>query len=285
VPTLGTYDVFFLLEEIIDGLSDLLMRSAKPFLAYFHLYPPHDPYCPRREFVGAFDDGWAPAAKPQHVLSPHIDQAQLDRQRIEYDEYIAYVDAEFGRFLDFMHNSGLLENSYLVITSDHGEMFERGVYGHTTELLYDTVVRVPLLISAPGQQQRRDVYKNTSGVDLMPTLLHALGQPVPEWCEGVALPIGDLAGNDRALAHDRPIFSLEAKTNPSFAPLKTYTASLVRDRYKLIYYTGYEKLDDAYELYDMINDPEERENLYTPNQSIASELAFELRQTIKRNDW
>ena len=65
----------------------------------------------------------------------------------------------------------MLDDTYVIVTSDHGEMFERGIRGHVTPTLYEPVIRVPLLIAKPGQREREDVYAPTSCVDLLPTLL------------------------------------------------------------------------------------------------------------------
>ena len=102
VPTLGIYNVFFLLEHVIDGLMGALGSTRQPFLAYFHLFPPHEPYCPRREFIGLLDDGWIPDTKKPHPLSPGLSQVELNRLRLEYDEFIAYTDSEFGRLFSFL---------------------------------------------------------------------------------------------------------------------------------------------------------------------------------------
>ena len=272
VPSLGIYPVFFLLEQVIDGIQALLDGVRQPFLAYLHLFPPHEPYCPRREFVGVFADGWTPVAKPPHPLGAGRPQAALDRWRTEYDEYIAFVDAEFGRLLSFLEERGFLDDGYLVITSDHGQLFERGVHGHDTDLLYEPVIHVPLLISRPGQQQREDVNAPTSSVDLLPTLLDALGRPIPAWCEGQVLPAtrGEEAGSSRA------IYAVEAKRNAAHQPLHTGTVALIRDRYKLIHYLGNPGFEDTFELYDLVSDPDELENLYTSRGSIAGDLQREL---------
>jgi choline-sulfatase len=271
------YKFYFLLEHAIDGIKDIVSSSRRPFLAYFHLYPPHDPYLPRREFVGLFDDGWVPVAKEPRFFSAGISDKLLNQSRIEYNEYIAYVDAEFGRLLDFMTKTGLLDNTYVVVTSDHGELFERGVEGHVTPLLYEPLIRIPLLISKPGQQQREDVYTPTSCVDILPTLLHATGQAIPDWCEGEVLP----TFGDREGSWGRSIFSVEAKRNRKWAPLTICTVTLVKDQFKLIHYSGYHASESEYELYDLVNDPEEMEDLYSSQRSIARDLQGELQEKLR----
>ncbi|MEZ4646245.1 MAG: sulfatase-like hydrolase/transferase, partial [Chloroflexota bacterium] len=171
--------------------------------------------------------------------------------------------------------SGALDNTYFVLTSDHGEMFERGIRGHVTTTLFDPLLHVPLLIVKPGQQTREDVYTNTSCVDLLPTFLHLTGQPIPDWAEGQVLPTFAAAEP----APDRSIFALEAKSNPKQAPLHNATATLIKDDYKLIYYTGLAK-GDVYELYHVADDAEELTNLYETKPAIAADLQAELAQKL-----
>src|SRR5438093_10478077 len=142
----SSHNLVFLLEDAIDWTKRQLQEMPQPFMAYLHFLPPHDPYAPRRDFIGRFDDGWNPKPKPLHPLTDHVPIDRLNRYRREYDEYIAYVDAEFGRLYDFMREKRVLDNTYLFVTSDHGELFERGVWEHITPLLFEPVIRVPLLI-------------------------------------------------------------------------------------------------------------------------------------------
>ena len=91
-----------------------------------------------------------------------------------YDDRIAGVDAEIGAFLSFLRGKGLLENSVLVIFSDHGEEFgEHGSVGHGRNL-YDETVRVPLIVRVPGAAPRA-VAEQVSLLDLFPTSAGLLG--------------------------------------------------------------------------------------------------------------
>ena len=110
-----------------------------------------------------------------HSLSLHAPVDELNQARREYDEYVANVDAEFGRLYDYLQDTGILDTSYLIVTSDHGQLFERGVNGHVTPLLSEAIIHVPLIISAPGQADRQDIYSPTSCVDVVPTLLKMTG--------------------------------------------------------------------------------------------------------------
>jgi arylsulfatase A-like enzyme len=271
--------VYYILENGIDWLIDQLGNMPQPFLSYIHFLPPHSPYTTRSEFVNRFRDGYVPVAKPRHRFSEKGNtQKFLNQQRRAYDEYLAYADSEFGRLYDHLEQSGLLENTYLIFTSDHGEMFERGIWGHGGRTLYEPLIRVPLLISKPGQTFHEDVRTPTSNVDLLPTLLHTLGQPIPDWCEGQILP----SFSEQPAIGERSIFAMEAKQNAQRSPLKIGTFTLIKGSYKLIYYLGYKDYkDDRHELYNLANDPEELDNRYVAEKPLAMELRQELEAKLQ----
>jgi arylsulfatase A-like enzyme len=260
----------FRMEEAIDWMVQNLNKLPKPFLSYFHFYPPHDPYNPTRDFIGMFDDEMEYVDKPQHHFTGNYSKNSLQLLAKHYDEYIAYTDAAFGRLLDYLISSDLQNETIVVITSDHGEMFERGIWGHNTETLYESIVRVPLLISSPGQSQRVDIHTPTSSVDVLPTLLQESNHAIPNWCDGRILPgfIHDY--------RDCDIYALDAKGNSVNQPIKRATFALVRGEYKLILYKGYPGYNDAFELYNVKSDPHELNDLYTSKGTIAQDLRIDL---------
>jgi len=265
----------FSLEMAIDWIQEQFLTRPQPFLGYVHLFPPHAPYNPRKEFIGQFSDPLPLPSKPDHFFSDHKDKKSLARLRERYDETIAYVDSEFGRLLDFLKESNSLVNTCLVVTSDHGELLERGISGHNTPVLYEPLTHIPLLIAYPDQNSRQDIYQPTSAIDLTPTLLQFAGAENSPLLEGSLLPREDKSGFDQ-----RSIFTLEAKSNPKNGPLKRATFALIQDRYKMIYYQGYENFDQVFEVYDLENDPQETVNLYSPDDMISKDLEEALRHQI-----
>jgi arylsulfatase A-like enzyme len=275
LPRIANTDVYFRLDQVMNGVIDWLNDLPQPSLAYIHLMPPHAPYTPTQAYLDLFDDGWAPPPKKKHRLAAGISEERLAELRRTYDQFIANLDNEFGRLLDSLESGGLLENSYVILTSDHGEIFERGAHGHSMPLVFEPNIRVPLMISAPAQRERRDILAMTSNVDLLPSLLHIAGLPAAEWSEGLALP--GLGGVE---IPDRSIYVVEAKANPSYSPLRKATVALIRGRYKLIHYLGYRYYRDNYEFYDLENDPEEVDDVYSTHPA-AKELQAELDQKLE----
>ena len=265
----GQYGHYYLLETAIDWTIKTVAQLPQPFLAYIHLLPPHEPYLSRKDFVDLFADEWKPPRKPKAHFSQGYPQQYLNQHRRSYDEYIANVDAEFGRLYDSMAQNGLLENTYVIFTSDHGELFERGIQGHSTEVLYQPVIQVPLLIVNPGQTKREDVFVNTSSVDILPTLLHLAGINIPDWCEGEILPPFANTNPDNS----RSLFCMEAKTNPKLAPFNKASFAVVKGDHKLMHYIGYDN-DEVpdFEMFNLADDFEEMKNRYSKNDGVSQEL-------------
>ena len=272
VPQAGN-STMFLLEDSFDWWNAELPKIQQPFMAYYHCYAPHFPYTPHVDFFEHFTGGWEPSGKPisrfgrENVWGSGNTISDLNFWRIDYDRYLASADLLIGQMLDHLEAQGILDNTIVVITADHGELFERGILGHTTPALYDPVARIPLMIYLPGQMQRQDINVPTSATDILPTLLALTGQSVPSWAQGEVL-----APFNASPSADRPVFTVEAKNTNRNGKLSRRSVSVVQDRYKLVHYAGYEEADDVRELYDMEADSAELNNLIDRHPDIAAQL-------------
>ncbi|HEJ83562.1 MAG TPA: hypothetical protein ENO25_03240, partial [Desulfobacteraceae bacterium] len=161
-PVIAGSSDYFVLDDPFNWMVDTLPLSPKPFLHYYHFYPPHGPYRPQKDFMYRFEDGWEPAEKDFPFPGPEP-QRKINRRRREYDCYVSDVDAQFANLYRRLEQSGILEDTWLVLTSDHGELFERGVIGHSYITLHEPLLHVPLLIFPPGHQEGRiDIFDRTS---------------------------------------------------------------------------------------------------------------------------
>lgn len=268
-------------EDVFDGINSTIKSLASkslPYLAYFHLWSPHDPYHPRRDYIGNFQDDLKINDKLRHpIAGGNYSASELFEYRRQYDEYIANVDAEFGRLMQDLERANVLQNSYVIVTSDHGELFERGEYGHASALMYAPVTHIPLLIRAPGQQQRMDYHSMTTNLDLVPTLLKIVAKDLPDWAEGSLLP--GFGGKEDAGA-SRSFFPLVAKDNPTFQPLKRATFTLLKGPYEIFFFTGYPDQSDWFELYNLHEDPNELQDLFKEDINTASLLKEELLDAV-----
>ena len=209
-----------------------------------------------------------------------VDELVNYRQR--YDEFISYADAEFARLYDYMKQSGWLDNTWLILTSDHGEIFNYGIRGHDTPVMYQPLLQVPLVIFEPGRKTRLDVYENTSAVDLLPTLLQINGKAVPDWVDGEVLPPFSNPSKP-----NRDIFAIEAKKTPVNEPIEKGTIVLVQDKLKMIYYFGYEELGPAKELVELYNlelDPTEMNNLYSESSDLGKKMLESIKLKLHENN-
>lgn len=264
----------FLLSDLVDGAIDALKGLQAPSLAYFHFHPPHHPYRPTEKYADSLYSIFAPLEKPNHPLaSEERSYVNMRRNRQAYDEYLLSWDDEVGRLFNFLRASGLLEKNYVIITSDHGEMFERGEIGHFTPLMYEPLIHIPLIISQPGQSGRKDVFAPTSSTDILPSLGQQILNSVPTWAEGIPLP--GLGGEENL---DRSIYTIDAKQNPAFAPLNKFSIALTKGQFRLIYY----KYPDytQFEFYDLEKDPEEMNDLYSSQPASAKQMQEEMLQKL-----
>ena len=279
LPT--NHDFSYENQSVFEGVGRLLQSNvipSSPFLGYFHFWSPHDPYSARKEFVGIFPEDLKLQDKPAHPFAASdFSNQSLHKLRGEYDEFIADVDAEFGKLLSSLEASGILQNSCVIVTSDHGELFERGEQGHASALMYAPVTHIPLLISLPGQQSRSDFHSLTSNLDLLPTLLRITGKEIPDWVEGRLLP--GFGGTEEANA-ERSIFPIMAKDNAAFRPIKQATFTLIKGAYELFYFTGYRDHTDLFELYHLQEDPQELRDLFRRDITTASHMKDELLEAI-----
>ena len=228
-------------ETVAAAVSWLDKRpSGRPFFLWLHLYDPHDPYAPKEPF------------KSRHAGRP-------------YDGAVAYTDSLVGDFRRALDERHLLEDSLVILTSDHGEGL--GDHGETFHgfLVYDSTIRVALIVKTPGGDGAgRVVDRTVSHVDLLPTILELVGLSVPGKIDGRSLaPL--IAGPD--VAWERPVYSesLYPLLHYGWAPLR----ALRTDRFKLI---------DAPrpELYDIAQDPAEEKNLHGAEPDRARELTADL---------
>ena len=177
-----------------------------------------------------------------------------------------------GKLFEKLKLLGLFNNSIIIITSDHGEAFgEKDLMNHGVSV-YQNQVYIPLIIKYPDTKEGQLVNETVSVVDLMPTVLDILKYERPEGLPGKNLLKQDLGIPREVISESFPKKHLVAM-NPRFNGIKR---ALFSWPYKYIESTVGKK-----ELYDLSNDPNEKDNLYIANDNIASELAGRLNVWLK----
>jgi arylsulfatase A-like enzyme len=258
--------------EITDQAMEWVKRAGEnPLFLFLHYYDVHSDYASLPEYETEFlrpYDGIADGSTAQLAahregnvsLSPSDAPNLIDR----YDAGIRQMDAEIGRFLDFLRERGLTEETLLVVTSDHGEeFFEHGgvLHGQTQ---YQEVLRVPLLLRGPGVPRGRRVPTPVSLVDVAPTLLALGGIVARRELDGSDVaPLWSVG--DREL-EDRYLFSEADHNNVEH----DITRSVRYKSFKL----HFNRLSREQKLYDLAKDPDERTDI-SGDEEIAVATLWE----------
>lgn len=236
-----------------DVLGWLDQRTAQqPFFAYVHTIDPHVPYRPPERFLELYGDSNYRGPVDFRLDSTLLENVKLGRVRLGprdrehlqalYDGEITYHDVHFRSILDGLQRRGLADDTLVVVTSDHGEEFwDHGSVGHGHSV-YEELLHVPLFVKLPGTPARR-VEASVGLVDVMPTILEALGVEPPEEMSGRSF-LAELRG----AGGDAP----RASVSGFMENWRTVTDS----RFKLIV-----RPRRAARLYDLENDPGETDDL------------------------
>ena len=166
-------------------LRHQLLRNdgfSKPLFAYLHTVGPHGPYTPTEEYMkwvepfpGKFDeDEYLPG--PFSINHHGSDPEELAHIKALYSAEVAYEDAAFARFIDFLKFLGVYDDSIIIFTSDHGEeFFDHGGFDHG-KTLFEELTHVPLIIRFPdGQWAGREVQTRVSTMHIPATIGEILG--------------------------------------------------------------------------------------------------------------
>jgi arylsulfatase A-like enzyme len=177
-----------------EEAREILAKLPDGFFLWVHVVAPHNPYLPdaadRERFLPYDEQRGYEEEESELRFKPHYppdQQAQVDRRRLLYDEFILTADRAFGSFMSALENTGKLRDTTVILSADHGESFEGGVFQHKTRYQTRPVVHIPLIIRTPDQQEGRTVAFTADQTALAPTILELAGQPKPEWMRGESL--------------------------------------------------------------------------------------------------
>jgi arylsulfatase A-like enzyme len=240
--------------EFLSWLSHVDGRPYFAFLNYFDAHEPYDPPAPfNRAFGAPFKssnvafsrrDHFAVAVEPEK-MSASERQAQIDA----YDDGIAYEDDSVGRLLDELAARGRLENTVVIVTSDHGEEFgEHGLFGHGDALFWP-LLHVPLIISYPARvPSNRRISDLVSLADLPATVagLTGPGQEFPFPGTSLARRWSDAGG---AVNSHAGVISELGRPHGTMRSVVANNIHYIREG------------DGVEELYNIASDPDEQRNL------------------------
>ena len=257
-----------------DAVLDWLGRAAgSEFFLWVHWFDPHRPYDPPPRYLREFAGGYAGTATSDadFIMKVWRERIELTPEDVDhlngrYDGEVAFTDAQVGRVLEDLAARGLLDNTIVVITADHGEiLYEHEYYfGHDIGL-YDQCIMIPLIMHVPGHSRPGiRLSPLVQSLDIMPTLLEVLGIRTPEYLEGKSLlSLMGGAGQSTAAFAFSETFPFPEKSPPRHA-VRTAHAKLIWKE------TQADTLLKAY--YDLKQDPGETANLYADDFAPASRL-------------
>ncbi|MFH1789239.1 MAG: sulfatase [Candidatus Altiarchaeota archaeon] len=280
-----------------DIYSWLSENHDKKFFLFLHNFNVHGPYTPPKTYTRYFTNYSTPTDLKSHIIDvqrlydekggiPPENKSSLDYIISQYDGEIAYVDHLLGQFIGELVRYGLLNNTLIIVTSDHGEEFlEHGHFDHV-RTLYDELVRVPLIVWAPTLPEGRRVSKQVMLVDVMPTVLDLLGIKYSGDVRGLSLVSFVLGGGI-----ERPALSETGSTFPRDIPKNTlisYQRSVRSGGWKLIYGRfkvnmtpadgSIQRVDtvSSYQLFDLSTDSGEHVDVYDKERLRAFSLSRRL---------
>ncbi|MGQ9456126.1 MAG: sulfatase family protein [Armatimonadota bacterium] len=308
-----SFDAFPLEPEHPYNITGLLADEAitfignqsgdKPWLCWVNWQDPHPAFTCPEPYYSMFDrktieippryrEGGG-RNKPKRLrnwqansLASHATDDEIRNAIATYMGQVKYIDDSVGRILATLEETGQDKNTLVVFFADHGELLgDQGAF-HKIGVFYECLTRIPLIIRHPQGKYRGAFYGLVEEVDLAPTILEALGLPIPLTFVGESLH-QKLVNGMMEKEHGRPTAlveaGLQAPTWPTpvgfnqkapFAPNNFGPGAMITDgRYKVsVYY------DDICELYDLSEDPKELDNRFEDPtlEDIKNRLTLEL---------
>lgn len=253
------------------GFIDISSVSDNPFFMYIAFNAPHDPRQSPKEFVDMYpldevslpasfieeypykeEMGCPPALRDEKLAPFPRTPYSVKVHRQEYYAIISHMDVQVGRIIDYLKESGLDKNTYIIFSADHGlGCGNHGLLGKQN--MYDHSMRVPLIIAGPDipANERRDMQVYLQ--DLMATTLDLAGIQKPDYVDFNSLV---------------PMIDNKSSKSPYsdiYGAYRNLQRMIRSEKYKLIYYTEaavyrlYDIEEDPQELNDLANDPDKFE--------------------------
>ncbi|MFQ5706804.1 MAG: sulfatase [bacterium] len=267
-------------------------NKERPFFMFINYLETHLKYEPPGKFRDLFLEDKAQKRLARHVNQDarkvnggllHMSEAEFEVLRALYDAEIRYVDYRLGEVLSLLKELNRLDDTLLILTSDHGENIgDHGLMDHQFSV-HDTLVQVPLIIRFPKAFEPSSVAGQfVQTVDFLPTVADILNlspNSLPQdQIQGQSILSLQRNGNQRAVFAEylNPRVQVLERAFPDrdWSAFNRKLRSIRTDRHKLIAAS-----DGAHELYDVENDPAEAENRIKEHPELAQQLLRRL------DDW
>jgi arylsulfatase A-like enzyme len=249
-------------DVLTDRANQWLESVNKEFFLWLHYMDPHWPYHThaRLQTPSDYAKGWRDMSvmhDAYHAKYPGDDA--MERAITMYNEGIVFMDAQIGRLLQTIGGRDLLDNTAIIIASDHGEeFFEHGCWQHGASVrMFDELLLVPLLLKLPGQSETLSVSQQVQLLDVAPTILEIAGvdpHPAMEGTSLLALVNGSEGYNSTAV--------ISEMVSPDW-----HVTAIRTEKHKYIYN---DRRPDERLLFDLSTDPGEKANIFGQNPQIEA---------------
>lgn len=244
------------------------------FFLFLHYFDPHENYILHEDYDYDPDYGGPlysgqPIYKGVRDIASSLTQDDIEYLQALYDSEISYVDEYVGKLFDKLKELDLYENTLIIFTSDHGEEFcerENHWIGHT-RTVYQELIHVPLIIKVPHQNNHKVIEQYVGLIDILPTLVKHLGLKTSGKMEMegeiIDLNSGKRSKNSEIVSETRR---------------EAFWQSVIKDGWK---YMADIKRNDK-RLYNLLEDPEEKNNLSKDRREITKQFEGLLQMWFNR---
>lgn len=269
----------YITDELTDYALDWLKNTSKekPFMLYLSHKAVHSDFVAADRHIGKYKDKQLnyPESRENQKEKPmwltnqrnsrhgadfayNLPDFDLNTYYQRYCETLLAVDENLGRIMQWVEESGQLENTMLVYMGDNGFQFgEHGLIDKRTA--YEASIKVPLLVWWPGNVKKSvSINEMVANIDIAPTLLDIAGLSIPENMDGQSFK--SLLEGEKIGWRKELLYEYYWERNYPYTPT---THALLTSRYKFIRYHGVWDLD---EFYDLRSDPNETTNLINDEQ-------------------
>ncbi len=273
-----------MLKRAVTALDDV---QQDPFMMFVHLWDVHYDYNPRHPYDDYFDPEYSGNLNTFHwVYNDKVRKriSNRDKQYVisQYDGEIAWTDHYLGRFFQILEERGLMDNSVVILTADHGEeFFEHGLTCHNHSNFLE-LVHVPFIVHVPGLEEQVRVPCRTAMVDLFPTALEFADVPPPEGVELQGRSLLELVRDDTTCDPERPILTetVWSKHHVSLKTKKGYEIGMYRGDYMVSRRLSKPTSDW---LFDLSTDPGQLHNLAEDEPELFEYLSEIMHQQAVEN--
>jgi arylsulfatase A-like enzyme len=238
--------------------SHTKQSGYKPFFLWVHYMDAHEPYVPDQKYIDRIDPSIKLSKQEMFSMFKAVvlprdisDPTKVELLRKLYCAHVIQVDEYAKEFFDNLESLGLLDNTIIIITSDHGDEFSEHFSLSHDGKMYSELLSVPLIIYDPERTENQRVDTYVSGADISPTIANLFGLEIPDNFHGQ--PLLPVKNYEPKGCFGEAIGKLAHKVKPTDRPVHFFQEGSLRISHRVE--------DDKWEMYDLSSDPQEQRNI------------------------